>query len=166
MIFEELIKDNKEEFLKAVNDTATFLGVKPEWLMFVMWFETAHTLNPHIQNGITKATGLIQFMPSTAKALGTSIDELMKMTNVEQMTYVKKYLSPAKGKCRSFVDLYCQIFWPKAVGKPDTFVITQDIVAKQNPIFDQNKDGDIAKYEIRKVLLNQIPVKYKPLFTA
>lgn len=163
MIFENLIKENKKEFIDAVISVASFLQVKPEHLMFLMWFETGHTLNHRIQNSIG-ATGLIQFMQATALGLGTTTAQLKAMSNVEQMKYVQKHLAPYRGKYRDYVDLYCGIFWPAAVGKPDTFRITQDIVAKQNPLFDINKDGDIEKAEIRTALLKQIPQEYKMYF--
>ena len=163
MIFENLIKENKEAFLKKVEDVAYFLGVNANWLMFVMWFETAHTLNSKTRNGIG-ATGLIQFMPSTAEGLGTTTDKLRAMSNVEQLVYVQKHLSRFRGKYQSFVDLYCAVFWPAAVGKPDSYVITSDKVAAQNPIFDLNRDKDITKVEIRQALLKQIPNEFKHLF--
>lgn len=163
MIFDQLIKENKEAFIDKVIEVASFLGVKPEHLMFLMWFETGHTLDHRIQNKIG-ATGLIQFLPSTARFLGTSTDELKAMSNVEQMEYVKRHLAPFKGKYKDFVDLYCGIFYPKAVGQPDTFRITSDMIARQNPIFDINKDLDVEKSEIRRALLKQLPAKYKEYF--
>lgn len=164
MIFENLIKDNKGAFLTKLYKVALYLEVKPEHLMFLMWFETAGTLSPSIQNRITRATGLIQFMPATAIYLGTTIDELVKMSNVDQMDYVQKDLARFRGKYRDFVDLYCGIFWPAAVGKPDTYRITSDIVAKQNPLFDINKDTDIEKSEIRTALTKRIPAEYLQYF--
>jgi hypothetical protein len=163
MIFEELITENKQQFIEAVKSTAKYLGVRAEHLMFLMWFETCHTLDHRIQNKIG-ATGLIQFMPATAHGLGTTTDKLKMMSNVEQMEYVKRHLSPYRGKYRDYVDLYCGIFWPAAVGKPDSYRITPDIVALQNPLFDINKDRDIEKSEIRQALLKQIPAKYKMYF--
>lgn len=163
MIFDHLIKENKEAFVKKVIDVARYLGVKPEHLMFLMWFETAHTLDHRIQNKIG-ATGLIQFLPSTARFLGTSTDELKAMSNVEQMEYVKRHLAPFRGKYKDFVDLYCGIFYPKAVGQPDSYKITSDKIAQQNPLFDLNKDLDIEKAEIRKALLRQVPDKYLKYF--
>jgi hypothetical protein len=163
MIFDELIKENKDAFIAKVISVSKYLGVKPEWLMFLMWFETGHTLNHKIQNSIG-ATGLIQFMPKTAIGLGTTVDKLKTMSNVEQMNYVQKHLAIFKGKYKDWVDLYCAIFWPVAVGQPDDFKITNDLVAKQNPIFDINKDTDIQKSEIRMALIRQIPEKYKQHF--
>lgn len=164
MIFENLIKQNREAFIAKVIKVAAYLKVQPEHLMFLMWFETAKTFNPAIQNKTTKATGLIQFMPSTAKFLGTTVEELKLMSNVQQMDYVQKHLGIFKGKYKDWLDLYCGIFWPAAVGKPDNYVISSRIVAKQNPIFDIDKDGDIEKVEIRTALLRQIPTVYKPYF--
>jgi hypothetical protein len=163
MIFDEYIKENLVEFTEKEKKVSRYLWVAQEHLRFVMWFESR--LNPRAQNPTTKATGLIQFMPATAISLGTTIDELMEKSNVEQLEYVKKFLSPFRVEFQDFVDLYCAIFWPAAVGKPDTYVITPGIVAKQNPLFDIDKDGDIEKSEIRIALLKQIPTQYKYLFT-
>lgn len=178
MIFEHLIKENKNEFMAAVVDTACYLKVPPNDLMFLMWFETGRTLDHravNFQRGDSKdpavrcakrATGLIQFMPRTAVGLGTTTTALYAMSNVEQMVYVKRHLSPFRGMYKDYVDLYCGIFWPAAVGKPDTYRITSDVVAKQNPIFDVNKDTDIEKAEIRRVLHSMIPKEYQSLFAA
>lgn len=163
MIFEHLITENKEAFIQKVIEVAEYLQVLPEHLMFLMWFETAHTLNHRIQNKIG-ATGLIQFLESTARFLGTTTDALIKMSNVEQMEYVKKHLGIFKGKYKDYVDLYCGIFYPAAVGKPDTYRITSDKIAKQNPLFDINKDFDISKSEIREALKRQIPIVYLKYF--
>ena len=162
MIFEHLIKTNKSAFLAKVIEVANFLGVNPDHLMFLMWFETARTLDHTITNSIG-ATGLIQFMPATAKHLGTTCEALRKMSNVEQMDWVQKHLAIKRGHYKDYVDLYCGIFWPAAVGKPDTYRITSDIVAQQNPLFDINKDKDIEKSEIRAALYKQIPNQYKSL---
>jgi len=162
MIFEELIKENRPEFIKKVTDISKLLRVKPEWLMFLMWFETAHTLNHKIKNGIG-AVGLIQFTKSTAKYLGTTTDALVKMSNVEQLDYVYKHLKPFIGRYNSLVDLYLAIFWPAGVGKDMSYTIKSDIVAIQNPIFDLNKDLDITKEEIQQALLKQVPNKYKTM---
>ena len=165
LIFEDLIIENKIAFIAKVKSVATYLGVNPNFLLFLMWFETAHTLNSRIQNKTTGATGLIQFMPATARFLGTTTDELKRMPNFQQMDYVQKHLGLFKGKYKDFVDLYCGIFWPAAVGKPDSYRITSAIVAKQNPIFDIDKDNDIEKSEIRMALLKQVPSEYYSLFT-
>lgn len=52
MIFDHLIKENRDAFIKKVIEVSDYLGVKPEHLMFLMWFETGHTLDHRIQNKI------------------------------------------------------------------------------------------------------------------
>jgi hypothetical protein len=158
MNFIEYVKENKKEFALKVTDICNQLNIKPEWLMFVMWFESK--LNPQAVNPISGSTGLIQFMPSTARGLGTTTDVLKRMSNVQQLDYVLAYLRPYKGRMKTWVDVYLAVFYPKAMGNPN-FVITSDIVAKQNKIFDLNKDLDISVKEIETALRKQIPEKYR-----
>ena len=158
MNFIEYVKENKKEFALKVTDICNQLNIKPEWLMFVMWFESK--LNPQAVNPISGATGLIQFMPSTARSLGTTTTVLKHMSNVQQLDYVLAYLRPYKGRMKRWIDVYLAVFYPKAMGNPD-FVITSDIVAKQNKIFDLNKDLDISVKEIETALRKQIPEKYR-----
>lgn len=162
MNFEEYIKDNRNEFTEKVNNICTELRIEANWLMFVMYFESR--LNHRAVNPISGATGLIQFMPSTARSLGTTTDALKRMSNVEQLDYVLAYLRPYKGKMKRWIDVYLSVFYPRAMGNPD-FVITPDIIAKQNKIFDLNKDLDISVKEIETVLRKHIPDKYKKDYT-
>ena len=161
MNFIEYVKENKKEFTLKVADVCNQLNIKPNWLMFVMWFESK--LNPQAVNPISGATGLIQFMPSTARSLGTTTGVLRHMNNVQQLDYVLAYLRPYKGRMKRWVDVYLAVFYPKAMGKPN-FVITSDIVAKQNKIFDINKDLDISVKEIETVLRKSIPEQYKTYY--
>lgn len=132
--------------------------------MLEMWFETAGTLDHRIVNKTSGATGLIQFMPATTRSMGTTTGQLKQMSNVEQLDYVRRYLTPYREKKGNWLDVYCAVFCPAAIGKPDDYVITSDKVARQNPALDINKDLDIHKCEIRQALLNSIPKQYKHLF--
>ena len=163
MLFEELVKDNKVTFLDEVKIISKKLKIDPNNLMFAMWIETARTFSPSIRNKVSGATGLIQFMPSTARSLGTTTDLLAKMTNVEQLDYVYKYLAPYAGKMNDWLDTYLAIFYPALMGKPDSTAIKREIVARQNPLFDLNKDLIIHKYEIRTALRNTMPEAAKKL---
>lgn len=80
------------KFVENVKVVANNLGIHPEDLLTVMLFETAGTLNPAIQRSDNLATGLIQFMPNTAKELNTTVGELKKMDQNEQLVYVERYL--------------------------------------------------------------------------
>lgn len=164
MIFEHLIKENKEAFLLKVKEICQYLSIEPDWLMLVMWFETARTFRTDIVNPISGATGLLQFMPRTARSLGTTTEALKLMSNIEQLDYVERYLAPYRGKMKNWLDVYCAVFYPVLIGKPDDAVIDREIVARQNSVFDLNKDLKIHKYEIREALQKSIPQQYKHLF--
>lgn len=130
---------------------ADILGIKPEWLENVMWIESR--LNPQAVNKVTGATGLIQFMPATAQSLGTTTEALKAMDFDAQMEYVYLYLRPYRGKMSSQVDVYLAVFFPAAIGKPDSYVLqtsklSSALIAKQNPAYDLNKDGQITKGEV------------------
>ena len=167
MLYEEKIKENKTDFITTVKDIAQRLGFAPEWLMQIFMIESS--LNHRAVNPVTKATGLIQFMPATAASLGTSIEALKAMSNVQQLTYVYKYLEPYRGKINSYQDLYFAVFFPAAIGKPGNWILqasglTASKVAQQNPIFDLNRDGVVTVDEVRQAILNKVPQSWKDFF--
>lgn len=114
-------------------------------------WETGRTFSPSVVNGAgSGAVGLIQFMPATAKGLGTTTAELATMTAVKQLDYVEKYFKPYASKVHDLYDLYMTILYPAYVGKPDdTVVFANGTKAyQQNMGFDKNKDGAITKAEV------------------
>jgi len=166
LIYEHLIPETKrKEFTDAVRRIARKLGINPDWIMAAMFVETGGTFSAAIQNPTTKATGLIQFMPSTARGLGTTIEQLAAMSEVEQMEYVYKYLYPYRRKIKSFVDLYLSIFFPAAMDKGHDFIVqtsrlSAELIARHNPLFDLNKDRQITVSEIETSLLSHINPEY------
>lgn len=130
------------------------LGFEPSYLMAAIAFETGETFSPSILNKKgSGAVGLIQFMPSTALALGTSSEALKGMTAEDQLHYVHKYFTFKKGKVNELSDVYMTILWPSAVGKPEHYVLfdkNDKLHPKryiQNAGLDFNKDGLILKSE-------------------
>jgi hypothetical protein len=119
--------------------------------MACMAFETGETFSPSIRNGAgSGATGLIQFMPSTARGLGTSTDALAGMTAVQQLDYVKKYFQSYKGRLKTLEDVYMAILYPAAIGKDkDSTLFAEGTTAyRQNSGFDANRDGKITPAEV------------------
>ena len=162
MIYEEKVKKNKKEFIAKVKEISEKLQINPNWLMLTMAIETAKTFSPSIQNKYSKATGLIQFMPGTAKGLGTTIEELKELSNVEQLDYVYRYLVFYRGRMKSYVDVYLAVFYPAAVGKPDDYWFgrtekMRELIAKYNPAYDKNKDRVVTKREVREAISKFIP---------
>jgi tape measure domain-containing protein len=80
------------KFLQTVANIAQSVGAKPEDLLKTMLYETGGTLSPSARNSRTSATGLIQFMPATARGLGTNINALAQMSPQDQLVFVQKYL--------------------------------------------------------------------------
>lgn len=141
-----VVKDNQKGFETKVREISAYLGIDPNWLMTVMYVESS--INPKAVNKITNATGLIQFMPTTARSLGTTVEQLLTMNNVQQLDYVKSYLAPYKGRMKSLADTYLTVFYPAAVGKPDTWTFPEK-VRDQNPTFNKFLvDGQLMKKSI------------------
>ncbi|MDR0941660.1 MAG: transglycosylase SLT domain-containing protein [Bacteroidales bacterium] len=155
MIFDTYIVENKEEFLKKANSISAQLGIQPDWLMAVMAFESE--IDHRKVNRTSGATGLIQFMPSTAESLGTTTDALKAMTNVQQLDYVYKYLAPYKGKMKKFTDVYLTVFYPAAVGKADTYVIgaAGGKISKQNPAL-RDSAGNVTVASVKNNFSNWV----------
>jgi len=165
LVYESKVPNSyRNDFVKKVREVSTRLDIDPNWLMAIMYWESASTFSPSIQNSIG-ATGLIQFIPSTATSLGTSTSELRKMTAVQQLDYVEKYLKAYKGKYNNYIDVYFAVFFPLAIGKPDDWVIqAKGISALQvynsNPAFRVLKDGKIRVWEVKKVMLEKLPSEW------
>lgn len=113
------------KFMKKLRQISDELSINSNDLLRVMYLETIGTYNPSITNAIG-ATGLIQFMPHIARALGTSTDALKKMTATQQLDYVYKYYELNKLPPNSSAsDIYLMTFMPVVVRqkKPDNFVL-------------------------------------------
>ncbi|AXG68209.1 hypothetical protein KORDIASMS9_00401 [Kordia sp. SMS9] len=170
LIFQESVPTvYGSSFVDSVIDYSESLGIDPNWLMAVMYFETAGTFSASIRNPYSDATGLIQFMPTTAIDLGTSIDELALMSAEEQLYYVYSYYYPYRQRIKSYVDLYLATFFPVAIGKQDSYIlqtkgISASAIADVNPVFDLNNDRKITVGEIKEVITNKIPQSWRFYF--
>ena len=144
------------QFLQKVVSIANELRASPNHLMAIMHFETK--VNHQAVNPLSNATGLIQFMPFTARRLGTSTSALLAMTEIQQLDYVAKYLMPYKGKLNTLGDFYASVLWPVAVGKPDSYILFRfgSIEYRQNNGFDRNRDGVITKVEITALVSERL----------
>lgn len=154
-----LVKENQAAFEARVNQVSASLGVDPNFLMIVMYKESR--LNHRAINSQSGATGLIQFMPSTARSLGTTTASLAAMSNVQQLDYVEKYLRPYKSKMKRLIDLYLSVFYPVAVGKPETYIIARSgsINYTQNAGLDIDRNGQITVADVEKWLENGLPAE-------
>lgn len=136
-------------FKRRVIEIAAEFGIDPNYLMAAMAFESARTFSPSIENPYSGAVGLIQFMPSTARGLGTTTAALKRMTALAQLDYVRRYFLPYKGRLKDLNDLYMAILWPRAIGRPSSYVLfaAGSREYRQNKGLDVNTDGVVTKVE-------------------
>ena len=112
--------------MQRVVDVADALSMDPEHLAHAIQVESG--FDPAVRNGMgSSATGLIQFMGSTARRMGTTTDALAAMSAVDQMEYVYRYLAPYSGRLNSYEDVAMAIYYPVAIGRPDSFDIANDV---------------------------------------
>jgi hypothetical protein len=139
------------EFLSSVSSLSNKLGMDPNDLLRAMHFETGGTFMPNQKSATSNATGLIQFIPSTAKELGTTVQELATMSRAEQMGFVDAYLSEKLRNVDNpgFDHVYMAIHYPAAVNKDDSYVIYRkgSNNYKANKGLDTNKDGTVTRGE-------------------
>ncbi|MDQ3803975.1 MAG: penicillin-insensitive murein endopeptidase [Acidobacteriota bacterium] len=136
-----------QDFKDKVMQIADGLGVNPNFLMAVMSFESGATFSPSVRNAAgSGAVGLIQFMPATAKTLGTTTEALAQMTAEEQLDFVAKYLRPFRNRLKTIEDTYMAVLFPAAIGKGADHVLFRKgtKLYQQNRGLDLNHDGVIT----------------------
>lgn len=152
-------------FRSLVRSMAANLGLPqddgPSWLMSCMAFESGATFSPNVRNAAgSGAVGLIQFMPATARALGTSTEALALLSAEAQLAYVAKYFEPYKNRLKTLSDVYMAILWPAAIGKPENHVLwdaaTRPTTFRQNAGLDVNKDLTITKGEAASKVMKML----------
>lgn len=145
-------------FRNKVVQIAKRLKTKPIFLMAVMSFETGGTFSPSVKNRDSGATGLIQFLSSTASSLGTSLNALAAMSALDQLDYVEKYLEPFRGRMLTLEDTYMAVLLPAAVGKGKQHVLFTDPsrAYTQNRGLDINRNGRITVEEAATLVASRI----------
>lgn len=158
-------KKVSKEFVRRVKAWCASKGFPPlaaSWLMACMYFESAGTFDPSIQNKAgAQAFGLIQFMKGAAKDLNVPLDVIRKMDQLTQLDLVFKYFEfwmKVGKKFTQLEDFYLTIFYPAAVGKAADVVLFDKNDPKwlkhytQNKGFDFDKDDKITVGEISSTI--------------
>jgi len=154
---------------------ANRLGLRPDAIAGVMALESG--FNPQAVNPNGGATGILQFMPNTAKALGTTTAELLTMNATEQLKFVELYFrrTPKLTPGSRIGDYYLAVFMPAFIGMPDVVPIAAkgSKVYDQNAVLDRDKDGVLTVGDVRAVLESEIarasgvpPLEVDPLAQA
>jgi hypothetical protein len=176
------------EFLRTLATDLLALGVDPNAALSVMKHES--NFNPQAKNeqvvdGKKRliAGGLIQWINSTAKHYGTSLDALLKMDAMGQLPFVVAYWKTMAKEFPSMKGRWTPeqalraVFFPSSVGKPDGHVIgNRDEVPKDDSdaaakkakfivrVYEQNrgldKDGD------GKITAGEVDASAKKVYAA
>ncbi len=151
-------------FESKVRKVSHKLQVPPEWLMAVMHSESRFDAAVANVKG-SGATGLIQFMPATAKDFETSTKKLRNMNHVEQLDYVYRYLDRKRAKYgayESLTDLYVAILYPKALQGDFCFTLyaKPSKAYEMNAGLDEDKDGRVTVSDIDRRMKRKYPKAY------
>ena len=154
--------DNKlgAGFSDKLEQIAKKINCAPEDLVGLMYSESG--LNSRAYNSNGGATGLIQFMPATASALGTTTQALSNMSPTQQLDYVDKFFDMVKGnkfgsnEKLNAGNLYGLVFLP-AYAKNDVLCTSSSGYYSGNKGLDLDGDGAITN----KDLTNRVQNKYK-----
>jgi peptidoglycan hydrolase-like protein with peptidoglycan-binding domain len=141
------------DFNAKLDKVAKALGIESDVLRRIIKFETAGSFSPTSQDPSGVSIGLIGFTRPTARALGTSREELAKMTAVEQLDYVYKFYKMNGLRPGSDIGtVYMLTFMPAYAYSPDNTVLGQQgggtlgrtglsmhKIWDQNPVFAKSK---------------------------
>lgn len=124
------------------------VGGPPDELSAVIRIETAGTFDPSIKNPTSSASGLLQWIESTAKNLhGISTAQIRQMGVCQQLDLARDYFQKTLpgGRWKQPGDFYVAVAGgPYPAGSPG---------AKANPGWDTNKDGAVSLQEIRNLAI-------------
>ncbi len=156
------------EFNSKLDKVAKALGIESDILRRIIKFETAGTFSPTSQDPSGVSIGLIGFTRPTARALGTSREELAKMTAVQQLDYVYKFYKMNGLRPGSDIGtMYMLTFMPAYAYSPDNTVLGQKNggtlgntglslhkIWLQNPAFAKSKGKDFFTVGDVKNMIN------------
>ena len=130
-----------ESRLKEISDKH---GFTVDELLQVIQKESNYKLGA--VNKFTNATGIIQFMPATAKGLGTTIEEIKEMDALEQLDLLDKFFDQNHTKGQH---PYITVAYPAAgkYGMDDVIAGPDSKIAEQNPVW-VGEDGNVTKRSI------------------
>lgn len=162
---------SRQNLIKILRDEPSFwielqaiakrLKTEPAWLLNVMASESL--FNPGARNALPgqTATGLLQFIESTARSMGTTTKAIRRMSPAEQLRLVEKYLRPFRGRLNGQADVYLAVFRGFIIeGEHASVVAPLDNSNKEQRIYSLNRwldfDGDnkITKGELALAALS------------
>lgn len=143
------------EHVRVICDS---LNIETKHLYTIIKLESSG--NKKAFNKNSKAVGLIGFLPKTAKRLGTSTEEILQMSNKQQLDLVYAYflLINKNKKISHITDLYIAVLYPKALNKSDEYVIGEknSKAVKWNRPLDIDKDSILTVKDVKSYITDFI----------
>jgi hypothetical protein len=121
--------------------------------------------DPRAVNPSSKATGLIQWLPSTARRHGTTVEAIREMTAAQQLELMRSYFEPFRGV--SPRDIAIAVLMPNDRNGGSNIGASDDKVIAQagEPAYDLNAGLDIGADGL--ITLGDVRQSYAgPLFKA
>jgi hypothetical protein len=149
---------NQPRFWIELRAVAERLQTQPAWLLNVMASESL--FNPAARNPLPgqTASGLLQFIETTARRMGTTTEAIRRMSPVEQLRLVERYLTPFRGRLNILADVYLAVFRGAVIDGGDTVVVLDSNKERRiyalNKSLDLNGDGRIVKGELSLAALS------------
>jgi hypothetical protein len=128
------------------------LGTDPAWLLDVI--ATESLFDPGARNPLPgqTASGLLQIIKRTARRLGTTAEAIRRMSPVDQLRLVEKYLDPFKGRLNTLPNVYMAVFRGSIIEGGDEVIVVDSSkeprVYALNRSLDLDNDGRITKGEL------------------
>ena len=136
--------DEHPQFWQELLAVAERLQTEPAWLLNVIAVESL--FDPGARNSLPgqSASGLMQWIESTARSLGTTTRAIRRMSPVEQLPLIEKYFAPFRGRLNSMADVYLAVFRGFILeGKDETVVAPLNDSRKEQRIYRLNQWLDL-----------------------
>jgi hypothetical protein len=149
---------DQPQFWRELHAVAERLKTDPAWLLNVMACESL--FDPEARNALPgqTASGLLQIIEGTARRLGTTTEAIRRMSPVEQLRLVERYLTPFRGRLGSLADVYLAVFRGFVIEGGDAVVVVSSSKERRiyalNKSLDLNGDGRIVKGELSLAALS------------
>jgi hypothetical protein len=140
------------QFWQELHAVARRLKTHPAWLLNVMACESL--FDPRVRNPLPgqTASGLLQIIESTARSMGTTAEEIRRMSPKEQLRFVERYFEPFRGRLNTLADVYMAVFRGAIVEGGDRVVVVDSGKERRiyalNRSLDIDEDGRITKGEL------------------
>jgi hypothetical protein len=139
-----------DEFMDVFTEHAINAGIDPELVLPLINHESGG--NAQARNAQSGASGLIQFLDSTAKRYGfESAEEFGKLSAAEQAPYIVQYLVDSGVTAEHDQgDIYVAISAPAALNESDDFEVYKKgtDAYRMNQTWDLDRDGVITRGEL------------------